>query len=383
MIKRSLSIVWVCIVSLWWMCPAVARAQATVPLANAGFEGPPRQTQGEGTSVSSWLAEGWMPWSILGDNVTNREVEYKLITLETGRTRDLESHVRSGNHGQQFFTNNGSHTAGFYQRVKVPANSMVTFTVWAQMQTGQDLIFVDGRYVSNLAEGGGNYAVQVGVDPAGAMPTHFGAPLPETIAWSDLLWDVSAWGTDEKDNPADLWVPLSITVKAQGEWIAVYTRGQCKYPTKYNSSFWDDASVTVSTPPTATPVPATATLVVPPTSTPEPTPTSTVTTAPTSTPEPTATPTVTPRPTSPPTETPTSTETPKPTSTPITLPTWTAVAAAAQPTATSIVAAVAQPATPERPAFWTARWFGLTMTAVLIVAAMAVGLGIGGWLARR
>jgi hypothetical protein len=377
MIKRSLSIAWICIVSLWWMCPAVARAQSAIPLANAGFEGPPRQTQGEGTSVSSWLAEGWVPWSILGDNVTNREVEYKLITLETGRTRDLESHVHSGNHAQQFFTNGGSHTAGFYQRVKVPANSMVTFTVWAQMQTGQDLIFVDGRYVFDLSEtGGGNYAVQVGVDPTGAMPAHFGAPLPGTMAWSELLWDVSAWGTDEKGNPADLWVPLSVTVKAQGEWIAVYTRGECKYPTKYNSSFWDDASVTVSTPPTPTPVPATPTPVVPPTATRDPTPTATVTTAPTSTRSPTSTPTATPEPTSPPTETPTSTATPKPTSTPITLPTWTVVATA-QPTATFIAAAPAQPA------FWTARWFGLAATAVLIVAAMAVGLGVGGWLARR
>jgi hypothetical protein len=323
-----------------------------------------------------------MPWSILGDSVTNREVEYKLITLETGRTRDLESHVHSGDHAQQFFTNGGSHTAGFYQRVKVPANSLVTFTIWAQMQTGQDLIFVDGRYVSNLAEGGGNYAVQVGIDPAGATPSYFGAPLPGTIAWSELLWDVSAWGTDEKGNPADLWVPLSVTTRAQGEWVAVYTRGQCKYPTKYNSSFWDDASMTTAAPPTATPVPATATPVVSPTATPEPSPTATVTTVPTATPQSTSTATPTPEPTSTLTRTPTSTATPRPTSTPIKIPTWTPNAAS-QPTATFIVATTAQPAAPERTAFWSSSWFGLAVTAALIVAAMAVGLGIGVWLRRR
>lgn len=361
---------------------SVVRAQTQVPVKNADFEGPPRQTFREGTSVSSWLAVDWRPWSMLGDDgVNNREVEYKLITLETGSTADLRSHVHSGNHAQQFFTNGGTHTAGFYQRVRVPANSQVTFTIWAQIQTGQNLIFVDGRYVSDLGSGG-NYYVQVGIDPTGATPATFGAPLPSPVNWSEPVWDITAHGQDEKGQPADLWVPLTHSVRAKGEWVTLYTRGQCKYPTKYNSSFWDDASLVVVQPPTPTRPPPTSTPV--PTATRTPTLTPTATAEPTATTEPTAT--VTPEPTHtatatpPPTFTPTVTATPTPsrTATPTTIvdiarPTFT-------PTLVDYVTptATATPGVTIRP-----EWIGLFTVIVVIFAAMGVGLFAGRWLAKR
>jgi hypothetical protein len=371
-------------VSLLALLPANAWSQTSVPLKNAGFEGPPRQTMGEGTSLSSWLATDWYPWSILGDQVKNREVEYKLITLETGRTPDLVSHVHSGNHAQQFFTNGGSHTAGFYQKVKVPANSVVTFSVWAQIQTGSKLLFVDGRYVSDLSGGGGNYYVQVGIDPTGATPGGFGAPPPASIQWSEPLWDISAWGTDEKGNPADLWVPLAITAKAQGEWVTVYTRGQCKYPTQYNTSFWDDASLAVSTPPTPTRPPPTPTRLVPPTDTPVPTETATETATmapPTSTPQPTATPERTATPTG------TATRTPAPTHTPTHG--WTAtlaaIAASRQPTATPTVRVVypTSTAAPVSASMLSSGTVEIMAAGAFVVLAMGVGLIIGLWLAKR
>ncbi len=368
--------------------PVQVHSQTPIALKNADFEGPARQTINEGTSISSWLAVDWYPWSVLGDSVNNREVEYKLITLETGRTPDLESHVHGGNHAQQFFTNGGSHTAGFYQRVKVPANSQVTFSIWAQMQSGSNLLFVDGRYVSDLRQGGGNYFVQVGIDPTGATPAGFSTPLPASIKWSDPVWDISAWGQDAKGNPADLWVQLSITARAQGEWVTVYTRGQCKYPTHYNTSFWDDASLTVSTPPTPTPLPpthtraATATPTAAPTNTPEPTatpseatPTATATATATETPTREATATATSVPTTSPTSTPTPDWTPTPT----------LIAALPQPTPTPVVIVVyaTPPATPTPTPLLSPETVRILVTSVLILLAMGLGLGIGVWLAKK
>jgi len=349
-------------------------SQSAVPLQNADFEGPARNTQGEGTSVSSWLAEGWTPWSVLGDSVQNREVEYKLITLETSDSPDLRSHVHSGNHSQQFFTNAGSHTAGFYQRVQVPRGALLTFTSWVQIQSGNDLVFVDGRYVSDLSLGGGNYSALVGIDPTGAEPGAFGAALPGSIVWSEPLWDISAWGKDEKGNPADLWVPISISAQAQGEWVTVYTRGQCKYATKYNSSFWDDTSLTSAQPPTPTRPPATATRPATATFTPAPTETPTATREPTSTA--TSAPTVTPSPSATATHTLVPTPVGTATSTPIALvirptetPTWAPVPTH---TPTPMPAARVQP-----------RWVGLGVVVVLVASAMAGGLWIGQKIARK
>ncbi len=367
---------------------STALAQTAVPLKNAGFEGAPRHTQGEGTSVSSWLATDWYPWSILGDSTFNREVEYKLITLETGSNPDLANHVHSGNHAQQFFTNGGTHTAGFYQRVQVPANSRVMFTIWVQIQTGENVLFVNGRYVSDLTKGGGNYFVQVGIDPTGATPAHFGAPLSGTIQWSDPLWDIAAWGKDKDGEYNDFWTPMSVTAQAQGEWITVYTRGQCKFPTHYNTSFWDDASLTLLQPPTSTPAPptatrqATATKVAVPTATSMPTATSTVE-PPTSTPEP---PTSTPEPTA--THTATApTLTPEPTATHTPEPTHTAtpIVVAQLPTATATPVVIIVYVTPEAPPSTQAmpQWLGLAAVVLCIFVAVAVGVFLGNWLARR
>jgi hypothetical protein len=376
------------------LSPAAAQGQAAGALRNPGFEGPGWQTQDVGTSVSSWLAADWHPWSVLGDKTQNREVEYKLITLETANSPDLRSHVHSGNHAQQFFTNDGSHTAGFYQRVQVPANSQVTFGIWVQIQTGQTLLYVDGRYVSDLKGGGGNYYAQVGIDPTGATVGHFGAPLPPTIQWSEPLWDMTAHGQDENGNPADLWVPISVSTRARGEWVTLYTRGQCKYPTKYNSSFWDDASLAVSSPPTPTPVPPTSTLPPAPTSTLPPVPTETL--APTPSPSPsmtatstaTAEPTATPRPSETPPATAEATSTPTATQTRVSTPTRTAtvvvVAELAQlnPTATQ-APDPAETLAPAPKGVVSSGLVGQLGAGLGVLLALALGLSLGRWLARQ
>jgi len=280
-------------------------------LANPGFEDGAYKTESVGTSLSSWLANGWLPWSILGDATNNREVEYKLpdaVALGTGYN------IHSGRYSQAFFTNYGTHNAGFYQRVQVPAGSRVTFTIWVQIYTGERELISDGHPYSDLdwpqkegdKRGPGNYRVWAGIDPYGGAPG-WGASPPDTTVWSEPVLDRETRVIGANGSQIDAWVQLTVSTVAQGEWVTVFTKGSPEFPVKHNNSFWDDACLTVAEAPTATPRPTdTPAPTAVPTDTPEPTATETPTAVPpTDTPEPTATatdaPTLTPVP---PTETP-------------------------------------------------------------------------------
>jgi len=277
-------------------------------IANAGFEEGAYKTESMGTSLSSWLANAWMPWSLLGDATNNREVEYKLVDAYAVGS---DYHINSGRYSQAFFTTYGTHTGGFYQRIQVPPGSRVTFSIWAQIYTGERELISDGHPYSDLEwpsgsgdkRGPGNYRVWAGIDPYGGAPG-WGAPPPDTIVWSEPVLDRETRVVGPGGSQIDAWVQLTVSTVAQGDWVTVFTKGSPEFPVKHNDSFWDDACLVVEAPPTSTPRP---------TSTPAPTFT------PTETPEPTATPTPTPvPPTDTPQRTPTalpSTDTPVPTAT--------------------------------------------------------------------
>ena len=263
-------------------------------LANPGFEEGAYLTEGLGTSLSSNLGTGWLPWSILGDATYNREVEYKRLEAPL-----LPStyHIHSGNHSQKFFTTWGTHTAGFYQRVAVVPGSRVTFSIWVQIYTGERELQSGGEFISDLEwptkpgqkRGPGEYKVYVGIDPYGDAPPGFGSsPSPNTV-WSEPVTDFETRTTDAQGHEIDAWVQLSVSTIAQRDYVTVYTMGQPKYPVKHNDSFWDDACLVMVVPPTPTPLPPTLTptATIPPTPTDTPLPTATPMA--TATPEPTAT----------------------------------------------------------------------------------------------
>ncbi|MGC9360034.1 MAG: hypothetical protein ACP5G7_06620 [Anaerolineae bacterium] len=315
-------------------------------IANAGFEEGAYKTEGMGTSLSSWLANGWMPWSILGDATNNREVEYKLVdAISVGS----DYHINSGRYSQAFFTTYGTHTGGFYQRIQVPPGSRVTFSIWAQIYTGERELISNGHPYSDLEwptspddkRGPGNYRVWAGLDPYGSAPG-WGSPPPDTTVWSEPVLDRETRVVGADGSQIDAWVQLSVSTVAQGEWVTVFTKGSPEFPVKHNDSFWDDACLVVEAPPTATPRPTSP-----------PAPTST----PTQTPEPTATHTATPVP---PTDTPSPTATSTPTEIP---PTETPL-----PTAT----ATSQPTDKAPPATATPR------PTLLPQATAATGAGGGG-----
>ncbi len=302
--------------------PLSVRADCSGLLVNPGFEGAAYKTEALGTSLSSNLGEGWTPWSILGDATFNREVEYKPLDAATLPDR---YRIHSGNRSQKLFTTWGTHTAGFYQRVKVVPGSKVTFSIWVQIYTGERELSSGGRFISDLespteedkARGPGGYKVFVGIDPYGDTPPAFGAPPSSNTVWSNPVIDYETRRVDSSGVQIDDWVQLSVSTIAQREYITVYTKGQPEFPVKHNDSFWDDACLIVQLPPTATPKP---------TATPTATPSPTETLSPTVTPQPTAT-------ALPPTATPDPTATTQPTST--TLPSRTP-----QPTRTAVPSTV-------------------------------------------
>lgn len=265
---------------------------------NSTFEEGARKTEGEGTSLSSAVANGWYPWAILGDATINREPEFKLEDTDLSPSR---YRAHSGRHSQKFFTTFGSHTAGFYQRVPVPPGSIVTFSIWVQIYTGEEELRSGGEFISDLRHPG-NYRVFVGIDPDGNTPPGFGAPPPDNVVWSEPVIDRET----RRENPDgviyDAWVQLSVTTRAQSDHVTVYTKGQPEFPVKHNDSFWDDACVTVQTPPSPTPRPTNTPLPTePPTATPLPTetpqPTKTLVPPPTPQPSPSASMTLAPSPT--------------------------------------------------------------------------------------
>lgn len=217
-------------------------------LVNPGFEGPTYKSEGMGTSLSSNLGQGWTPWSVLGNATYNREVEYKVLVASMLPSR---YHLHSGNHAQKYFTTWGTHTAGFYQRVKVTPGTQVTFSIWAQIYTGERDLRLGGDFLSDLQppkkagdrRGPGYYRVYAGIDPYGDVPAGFGAAPSANTVWSAPVLDSQTRTKDANGRDVDGWVQLTVSTIAQGPYVTVYSKGQPEYPVKHNDSYWDDASL--------------------------------------------------------------------------------------------------------------------------------------------
>lgn len=347
----------------WSLCLILALAllqplgvQAGCPgnlLADPSFEDGKYKGETVGTSLSSWMAVGWLPWSLKGDAMTNREPEYFVVNRSILNDGAYRGH--DGNFTFKFFSGYSTHTAGFYQQVSVPKGSKVTFTIWVQIATGEDTgLLAKGHPISDL-EAPGKYRVVAGIDPTGATPIGFGAPPPDTVVWGNVVLDSDTRVTGPQGEPYDAWVQLKAETIAQNDVVTVYTKGWQEFPVKNNSSFWDDACLVAELPPTPTPQP---------TNTPTNTPEATATPLPTNTPLPTATFTAT----AVPTHTAVPSATLAPTNTPA--PTQTAVPTTEPATATP--APVAPASSAGGPSGWA-------------IGAVAVVLAGGGalWWRRR
>jgi hypothetical protein len=219
---------------------AVGRVGASPPtqgscpgnlLANPSFEGGSRKTEGEGTSLSSAVADGWFPWFVRGNASANREPEFKVEQVAIGGD---PYRIRSGGQSQKWFTTWATHTAGIYQKVAVPRGATVQLTIYAMAYSGEaDGWNPEHNTFFSDPEKPGNYSLSVGIDPTGAAPPAVGAPPPDSVVWSpDTM-------------TPDQWVPISVTAAAQGGAVTVYARGAPAWGVKHNDSFWDDACLVV------------------------------------------------------------------------------------------------------------------------------------------
>jgi hypothetical protein len=244
-----------------------ARGAEAAPLAQGGnllnspgFEAP---FSGSGTDPA------WARWH---EEQCNREApNYDFVCQPDWSGEGNPTLVHSGSQSQHVGVYYTPWHAGVMQTINAPAGSRVRLTAWGRVRASQEQYpapsdtSVDAR-------------LQVGIDPNG------GGIWYQNVTWSGTI------------NPHDAWqaVSLEATVGAAGKatvFLAANFRG---YSRTHLDVWWDDASLEVLVPPTATPAPRPTS--PPVTNTPVPTPT----------PEPTATPT----------EVPTDTPTPEPTATP-------------------------------------------------------------------
>jgi hypothetical protein len=338
-------------------------------LVNPSFEGSFRQT-----SRSSHVSDGWNPWyHHEGKGSKWYEPEWKVIQRpENDGSRDIRSRLQHGDRSLQWFNTYALHRAGVWQRVKVPRNSEVTFTVWVQILSARDTHWLHGQMVSGPKDLG-NYQVKAGIDPAGWQPEGQILMPPAEVIWGGPVWDANTKGPDGTNQ----WVQTRVTTRAKGDFVTVWVMGWNKWAYRYEATFVDNASLT------AGPARASAVAAAPikPTNTPLPTNTPTPTATPTNTPTPTATPTNTPTPTSTPTPTftPTFAPSPTPTFTPTPLPTPTVMRQTRSTPAVINAAAAGMPPGPAGPGDLTS----LLIVGGVSVLALAAGLFVGKKMARR
>ena len=145
-------------------------------------------------------------------------------------TLDHPERVLSGLSAQKSFTYGGQGEWGVYQRVHVPANSWLKFSVYIQTWMCHD--FIDCQY-GKISDQPTTMHTKIGIDSWGGI-----VPTSTVVAWSE-----------ERDS-FDKYSQYSIVAQAQGEWITVfiYIRPDWDWVRVNNDAYFDDASLFIVAP---------------------------------------------------------------------------------------------------------------------------------------
>jgi hypothetical protein len=244
------------IVMLLLISLSLTPAEASPPTQSGNLIRNPSFEEGFTTRGAGELevAVYWEPWWIqeqTGEAGMFYRPEYKPENAAVFGMR----RIHSGGLAQKQFNTFAHHRAGIRQQVSgIPVGATVTFSIWAQ-------VWSSGQDDPNKCDEFGNYQVWAGIDPNGGIEGGSG----------NVVWGQPVTSCNE-------WVLLSVTTVAKSSTVTVFARGEPEYRVKHNDAYWDDASLTVQAPPTATPRPPTST--PRPTNTPAPTPTFTPTPVP-------------------------------------------------------------------------------------------------------
>lgn len=247
------------------MALAAPAAQGVNLLNSPGFEG---AMGGQGTD-SAWAA-----WHQDISCVSPKPADFNYACKPHWSIESNPDLVHSGNQSQVVWNSYDPWHGGVMQTVNAPAGSTVRLTAWGRARSSSEHYPVPSD--------GANARMQVGIDPNG-----------NGLWYEGVIWSAAI-------NPHGAWQPVSLeaTAGAAGK-VTVYLSADYRGSSRLHLDvWWDDATLEVITPPTATPAPVPTAPPPPPvTNTPVPTPTPQPTATPVDTPTPTNTPEPTPTPT--------------------------------------------------------------------------------------
>lgn len=210
---------------------ANAQESSTNLLGNPGFEGafsgfvpifPYQQEQCKvaGVCNTAQVPGSWTPWwtpqSDSDEDWQNRMPEYKPVCPYA--PCPWPDRLAGGQQALQYFTFWGSHQAGFYQTVNVPANATLKFSIFGQAWS------TSGDGATSKDPTGVN--MRIGIDPTGGINPYSG-----TVVWSGFA------------NPYDAYIPFEVIAQAQGDKVTVFTWSNPTEARKHNDIYWDEAAL--------------------------------------------------------------------------------------------------------------------------------------------
>ncbi|MFO7680195.1 MAG: hypothetical protein R6X34_09100 [Chloroflexota bacterium] len=139
-------------------------------------------------------------------------------------TWDLPSRVRSGEHGQHYFSFYSSHEGGVYQQVTAVPGGQYCFSAWGHAWSANTSL---PDYTSSPDHG---YLFQkIGIDPTGG--TDWQSPA---IVWGEARMQYDEFGL------------FRVEAEALGDTITVFLHSRPDWPVKHNDVYWDDAALSVN-----------------------------------------------------------------------------------------------------------------------------------------
>lgn len=190
-----------------------ARAQETPNLLhNPSFE--------EGmyhVSMSNFIGDGWSYW--YQGRAADDPRGWYMPEPEFGLIANRPGQAHHGLKSQRWFNTWAIHNAGLSQRVKVPADSWLRFSIWMFNWSSQKDDFGISESVHHK---------RVGIDPTGGVD-----PFSPDIVWGNL------------DQTMDVWVQLAVIAQAKGEHVTVYVQERPEYSVKHNDVLVDNAELVV------------------------------------------------------------------------------------------------------------------------------------------
>ncbi len=192
--------------------PNVVQAQGANLLTNPGFDGAMTPV-GVGAVPS-----GWGLWG----NADDSDKE------------SLGALTRSAPYSWRLRRDYASFTAGGYQTVDVQPGATYQFGIFALIWTCDDAEFACRTENSTYSDTESGGRVRVGIDPAGGT-----SPFAGTVQWSGFRAPFN-WGSFEY---------LSVNATATSNRMTVFTYFTSSQGMRFQDVFWDDAALTLVTPP--------------------------------------------------------------------------------------------------------------------------------------